>query len=291
MKSVIKWAGGKTQLLPEIESRFPYGKRDIFIYVEPFVGGGAVLFWVLNNYPKIRKAVINDVNSDLMNMYSQIKTNIEGVISILAEWEQKYLALDYNSGERKGYYYSKRNFFNRRTSHPETQAALFLFLNKTCFNGLYRVNRNNEFNVPIGSYKNPRICDVCNLRKASIALQKVEIINGDFEETIKYVRGDSFFYLDPPYKSLSKTSSFSSYTKEGFNDTEQVRLRKFCAKLESTMCKWMVSNSSNSFFDILYTDCRIDRVFARRNINSNGAKRGQIPELLITNKEQTNALL
>ena len=290
-KPFIKWAGGKAQLLNEIDNVIPERiKQSKFTYIEPFVGGGAVLFWILQKYPNIEQAIINDINTDLTNSYQTIKENVEELISILKEWEEEYHSLKDKLEEKKEYYYSKRTLFNSRKSDKITQTALFIFLNKTCFNGLYRVNRKNEFNVPIGNYKAPMICDEDNLRAVNQVLQKVIILNGDFEETLEYANNNTLFYFDPPYKPLSDTSSFNSYAKDEFDDKEQIRLAKFCEKIDLLGYQWILSNSdvkgknpNDKFFDELYGKFNIRRVLARRNINSNPNKRGKLTELLITN--------
>ena len=175
-KPFIKWAGGKSQLLSEIDNAIPDGfKQSDFIYIEPFVGGGAVLFWILQKYPNIKKAVIHDINTDLINSYRALKENVEDVIEVLSQLEKKYYSLVDKLERKKEYYYSKRYLFNSGKSELTIQTALFIFLNRTCFNGLYRVNRKNEFNVPIGSYKKPMICDEDNLRAVSNILQKAVI--------------------------------------------------------------------------------------------------------------------
>ncbi len=290
-KPFVKWAGGKSQLLTEINNALPASiKKTEFTYIEPFIGGGAVLFWILQKYPNIKKAVINDINSDLINAYKTIKDNVEGLILILEKWEKEYHLLVEKPDVKKNYYYSKRNLFNSRKSDKNTQSALFIFLNRTCFNGLYRVNKKNEFNVPIGSYKKPMICDKDNLRVVSHLLQKVIILNGDFEQTLKYAENTTLFYFDPPYKPLSETSSFNSYAKDEFDDKEQIRLARFCKKIDLLGYNWILSNSdvkgknpNDNFFDDLYSQFNIRRVLARRNINSNPYKRGKLTELLITN--------
>ncbi|KAB2914760.1 MAG: DNA adenine methylase [Bacteroidetes bacterium] len=295
-KPFLKWAGGKTQLLPAIQSFLPDEiKNENLVYVEPFVGSGAVLFWMLTQFKNLKKAVINDINTDLINTYRMIATSPEKLIAILDNWQKEYHCL--NEEKRKEYYYACRNLYNSRKSSMETQAALFIFLNRTCFNGLYRVNKNNLFNVPIGSYKTPAICDKENILAASNALQKVEILNVDFEETLNYAGDNTFFYLDPPYKPLSNTSSFNSYAKDEFNDDEQIRLKNFCDKLNMLGHKWLLSNSDvkgenkeNNFFDDLYSGFNISRVKAKRIINANPEKRGELNELLITNYPYEEAL-
>ncbi|WP_040899059.1 DNA adenine methylase [Xenococcus sp. PCC 7305] len=289
-KPFLKWAGGKTQLLTVIGSEFYYKNNDQFIYVEPFVGSGAVLFWVLNNYPNLEKVIINDINIDLTNAYQTIKTNIKVLIDILEKWQAEYHAFSSKQKLKKEYYYAKRALFNQRICREIEQTALFIFLNKTCFNGLYRVNKKNEFNVPIGSYTKPLICDKNNLIAVSKALRNVEILHGDFAKTLIYATENSFFYFDPPYKPLSNTSNFNSYAKTRFNDDEQIRLKKFCDQLDLLKSKWMLSNSDvkgknpeDNFFDELYQSYQINRVLARRSINSKASQRGQLSELLITN--------
>jgi len=289
-KPFLKWAGGKTQLLEVIESRFPYKKTDKFSYIEPFVGSGAVLFWVLNHFPHLKQVVINDINQDLTIAYKTIKTKVGQLIPLLQILENDYHALSENVDAKKEYYYAKRQLFNERKSDEVMQTALLIFLNKTGFNGLYRVNRKNEYNVPIGSYKKPTICDKANLLAVSKVLQKVDILNGDFEKTLQFADENTFFYFDPPYKPLSKTSNFNAYAKDQFDDNEQIRLKQFCDKLDANNIKWILSNSDvkghdpdNHFFDNLFGQYQISRVKAKRMINSNLSKRGQLTELLISN--------
>jgi DNA adenine methylase len=297
-KPFLKWAGGKTQLISEIEKSLPYEiANKKFTYIEPFVGSGAVLFWMLNNFPKLKKAIINDINSDLINIYRIIASNPKELISILQILQNEFHSLENNPEEKKEYYYQKRDLYNMRKGEKSSQAALFIFLNRTCFNGLYRVNKNNEFNVPIGSYKKPTICDSPNIFAVNNVLQKVEILCGDYKATLKKATTNSFFYFDPPYKPLNNTSSFNSYGKDDFNDNEQIRLRNFCTKLEKGGHKWMLSNSdvkgkdvNDNFFDEIYSEYSILRVKARRSINANPEKRGELNELLITNYNYEQAL-
>lgn len=291
-KPFLKWAGGKTQLLTEIEKSLPtYIYNDKFTYIEPFVGSGAVLFWMLNKCQNLKKAVINDINEDLINTYKIIASSPKELISILEILQNEFHGLEGKYEEKKEYYYAKRDLYNKRKEEQTVQAALFIFLNRTCFNGLYRVNRKNEFNVPMGSYKRPTICDRENILAVSKALQKVEILCGDFEQTLNYVEDNTLFYFDPPYKPLSETSSFNSYAKDEFNDDEQIRLRDFCYKLDNLGHTWILSNSdvkgkdeNDNFFDSLYSNFNIQRVNARRSINANPEKRGALKELLITNQ-------
>jgi DNA adenine methylase len=292
MKPFLKWAGGKTQLITEIERNLPplvlSGK---FTYIEPFVGSGAILFWMLNNFPNMEKAIINDVNSDLINT---IKSKPKNLISILKEFQNEYHGLLNKEEQKKEYYYQKRDLYNTRNTDKITQAALFVFLNRTCFNGLYRVNRSNLFNVPMGSYKLPTICDEQNILSVSDALQNVEIFKDDFEQTLSYADENAFFYLDPPYKPLSATSNFNSYAEGIFDDEEQIRLKDFCLKLDSRNSKWLLSNSDvqdNKFLDKIYVSFEIQRVRAKRIINSKPDKRGELTELLITNYPTEKRLL
>ncbi|MFY8186319.1 MAG: DNA adenine methylase [Flavobacterium sp.] len=297
-KPFLKWAGGKTQLITEIEKSLPIETtRKKFTYIEPFVGSGAILFWMLENFPKLEKAVVNDINEDLINTYRIIASKPKELISILLQLQNEFHSLDNKPEEKKEYYYQKRSLYNTRKEERSIQAALFIFLNRTCFNGLYRVNKNNGYNVPMGSYKKPTICDEQNIFAVSNVLQKVEILCGDYEATLNEATSNSFFYFEPPYKPLSNTSSFNSYAKDEFNDEEQIRLRNFCSKLEILGHKWMLSNSdvkgkdtNDNFFDEIYSEFFISRVKARRSINANPDKRGELNELLITNYAYEQAL-
>ncbi len=294
----LKWAGGKTQLLTQIEKALPpeiYSSK--FTYIEPFVGSGAVLFWMLNNFPNLKKAIINDVNGDLINSYKIIASNPKDLISILETLQREYHELANNENAQKEYYYKIRNIYNERLSDSIKHAAYFIFLNKSGFNGIYRVNKNNLYNVPKGSSSTPPICDKENIIAVSNSLKKVDIMSADFESTINYAGPNTFFYFDPPYKPLSKTSSFTAYSKDDFGDTDQIRLRDFCNKLDKLGYKWMLSNSdlkgkdlNDNFFDEIYSQYIIARVKARRSLNAHGDKRGELNELLITNYTYEQAL-
>ena len=283
-KPFLKWAGGKTQLIAEIEKTLPQKiKKEKFTYIEPFVGSGAILFWMIDKFPKLERAVINDVNADLINAYKVIASKHRELISILADLQKEYHSLQNKEEKKKEYYYEKRKLYNTRETNKVTQAAFFIFLNRTCFNGLYRVNSKNEFNVPMGSYKAPTICNAENIYAVNSVLQKVEILCGDFEDTLTKASKNSLFYFDPLYKPLSETSSFNSYAKDDFNDNEQIRLRNFCSKLESLGHKWILSNSDvkgknpkDNFFDDIYAKFYIARVKARRTINANPEKRNYL---------------
>jgi DNA adenine methylase len=289
-KPFLKWAGGKTQLLTEIERILPKSiVQQKFNYIEPFVGSGAVLFWMLDKFENIDKIVINDINSDLINTYRIITNKPKELISILEILQGEYHSLEGNEEKKQEYYYQKRTLYNTRETDLVTQASLFIFLNRTCFNGLYRVNKNNAFNVPMGSYKKPTICDKENLQAVSQVLQKVEILNSDYKETLHYIKENTLFYVDPPYKPLND-ASFNAYSKYDFNDNQQIELKEFCSKIDILGHHWILSNSdvkghieNDTFFDNLYMDYQIERVKAKRMINSKGNKRGELNELLITN--------
>ena len=288
-KPFLKWAGGKTQLISEIEKNLP--DLTIDTYIEPFVGSGAVLFWVLGAFTQLKKAVVNDINEDLINTYKTIQSTPKELILILEILQNEYHSLENSGDKKKEYYYQKRELFNHRAQAKTEHSALFIFLNRTCFNGLYRVNRKNEFNVPMGSYKKPTICDKSNILTVSEALQKVELLCGDFEQTANYASSNTLFYFDPPYKPLSETSSFNSYAKDEFNDEEQIRLKNFCDRLDQLGHSWILSNSdvkgknaADNFFDDLYSDFTIKRVDAKRSINAKPEKRGFLKELIITNQ-------
>ena len=293
VKPFIKWAGGKGQLLKEIKKLYPFENKKIDKYAEPFIGGGAVLFDILTNYD-IKKAYISDVNKELINIYKVIQNKAEDLITFLKKFEEDYLPLE--NEERKEYYLQKREEYNNWKKRynaeniEEMGAALFIFLNKTCFNGLYRVNKKGEFNVPMGAYKKPLICDEENLRNISILLKNVEIICADYTKSENFIDENTLVYFDPPYRPLTETASFTSYTEFSFNDEEQIRLAEFIKTLNSKNIKVILSNSDpknvnqdDNFFDDLYKGFNIRRIGASRMINSKGSSRGKITELLINN--------
>lgn len=289
-KPFVKWVGGKTQLLEEVRKSLPADLhlRNDVTYIEPFVGGGAVLFWILQAYPNITRAVINDINPDLICTYRAIKHDVYKLIEELEILQAEYISL--NSEDRKNYFLARRIEFNFKNTSEVRNAALFIFLNRTCFNGLYRVNSKGEFNVPHGKYTNPKICDAENLLAVSKLLQRVEILCGDFAETERYAIPSTIFYLDPPYKPLSETSSFTSYAKEGFNDNEQIRLRDFCSRIAQKGAVFIASNSDpkeektgESFFEQIYSQFKIKRVSATRLVNANPNNRGLVSEIMISN--------
>lgn len=290
-KPFLKWAGGKTQLLPTIDSFLPesFSREREITYIEPFVGGGAMLFFMLQKYPNIKRAVINDINSHLVSTYKVIRDQPFSLIEYLTELQVEYRNLVDHEAQKE-YYLNIRNRFNNEKMTNIEEAAYMIFMNRTCFNGLYRENSKGGFNVPFGKYHNPTICDEPLIISDSELLQRVEILNGDFSHTQDYVDGYTFFYFDPPYRPLDATSSFNSYVKETFDDKEQRRLHDFFAELSANGCHEMLSNSdgrgrneSDTFFDELYQDFTIERVYAKRCINANPSKRGALTELLIRN--------
>lgn len=289
LKPFIKWAGGKKQLLSQIAKKYPaeLGRR-INKYAEPFVGGGSVLFDLLDKY-KLEDVYISDINAELIHTYKTVRDDVKALIEALLSYQSQYLAL--TDEKRKDYYYSKRTRFNdlKCSSVLNTEiAALFIFLNHTCFNGLYRVNSKGEFNVPIGSYKKPKICDEQNLRMVSAALADVKITCADFENSENFIDENTFAYFDPPYRPLNATSNFTAYAKTDFNDSEQQRLAEYIKRLSQKNAYIIASNSdpknadpNDTYFDELYNHMTVSRVYASRFINSKGSRRGKISELLI----------
>lgn len=287
VKPFIKWAGGKSQLLNEIRTKYP---QKIERYCEPFVGGGAVLLDVLANFSP-KEVIINDINVSLINTYQQVQTNVEALISQLEEMQAEFWTAD--AEMRKLIYARNRERFNSLincNNNSPDKAALFIFLNKTCFNGLYRVNRKGQFNVPIGSYKNPPICDAENLRYISDLLQNVQIQCGEYNDCAGFIDSKTFVYIDPPYRPLTETASFTSYNENEFGDKQQIELGHFIDEITEKGAKVVASNSdpknadeNDNFFDDLYAKYNIDRVSAKRMINSKANGRGNINELLIFN--------
>ena len=295
VKPFVKWAGGKSSLIPQITKYFPFELKNgqIEKYVEPFVGGGAVLIDILQKYD-VKQAYAFDINKDLINCYNVIKYKVEDLIQKLDKKEKEFLALD--KDERQKYFYNIRTEYNSYLLDNEIdvkRASEFIFLNRTCFNGLYRVNKNGKFNVPCGKYKNPTICDSNNLRNLSKLLKNVVFAYGDYKESEKLVDENTFVYFDPPYRPLSVTSGFTSYTKEDFNDEDQKELAEYYNKLNLKNAKLMLSNSNpkntnenDNFFEKIYKGFNINEVSAKRMINANAKGRGEISELLITNYEE-----
>ena len=290
LKPFVKWVGGKGQLLEQLEQYIPQDDKNITKYAEPFVGGGALLFNVLSKY-NFENIYISDINKELMNAYEVVKNDVDELISRLTEMQLAFIPMDENG--RKYFYYTARDKFNALKITTETaieKAALFIFLNKTCFNGLYRVNKKGQFNVPMGAYKNPTICDENNLRNVSEALQNVTIVCGDYTLSKDFIDKDTFVYLDPPYRPISDTAGFTAYNTDCFDDNEQIRLAKFIDEINSKGAKLVLSNSDpknvnpeDNFFEELYKKYTINSVEATRAINSKGDSRGKIKELLICN--------
>ena len=297
-KPFFKWAGGKSQLLHEFDIRFPQVLRTGALdrYVEPFIGGGAVFFFVMQLFP-FRESVICDANEELVLTYQVIRQDVDGLISLLKDFQSWYDALD--EAGRKDLYLKVRSDlnadrkgfdFSRYGTAWVGRAAQLLFLNKTCFNGLFRVNSSGEFNVPFGKYRNPGIVHEHNLRLVSALLQNTTILHGDFSRCLEYIDDHTFVYLDPPYRPLSASSSFTAYSRDGFSDKDQVRLKEFFDSVDRLKAAVMLSNSdprnedpTDHFFDDLYQQYRIERVLAKRMINSNAEKRGAISEIIVMN--------
>lgn len=296
-KPFVKWAGGKGQLLGELEKRLPSDiiqEGTISRYVEPFVGGGAMFFYLQGKY-EMQEAILSDNNRDLILTYEVIKNSTRNLIDELQEIEDFHLQKPEEM--RKENYYRIREAYNDQkikygAPSPEwiTRAAYFIFLNKTCFNGLYRLNNSGLFNVPFGRYKNPTICDEGNLNEVRRALKNTILFSGDFTESKKYIDGESFVYLDPPYRPLNKTSHFTNYSKEGFNDESQEKLARFFKEMDEKGARLMLSNSDpknhdegDKFFDDMYKDFNLERIPAKRNINRDASRRGKINELVVRN--------
>lgn len=294
----LKWAGGKTQLREEFVKRAPKELKngEISTFIEPFIGGGAVYF-CFNEMFSFEECHIFDINEELILAYNVVKRNVEDLIDYLCVITEEFLSKDEEG--RKEYYYSVRTEFNK--AKPELnyknyskswipRAGDLIFLNKTCFNGLFRVNAKGGFNVPYGSHKNPKIVHPDILRADSAILQNTRIHLGDFTKSSRYITQDSFVYFDPPYRPLSTTASFTNYSKDGFDDSEQKRLAEFFASCDRKNAKLMLSNSDpkninpeDNFFDELYAQYTIERVPAKRMINSDASKRGAIKEIIVMN--------
>lgn len=290
----LKWAGGKRQLLPQIEERLPSDIGNCKTYIEPFIGGGAVLFHMLEKY-QFEKVYISDLNPELTLCYEVIQSSIDLLIEELGKLVKNYPS---DMGERKDVYYQIRSDWNNSVGDLDsftlkqqaTRVATTIFMNKTCFNGLFRVNSKGEFNVPIGSYVKPSFPSEDALRSVHNALQNVQINTAPFEECLPFVDDETFVYFDPPYRPLSESSSFVSYSKDDFNDEDQTKLSELFCTLDSIGARLLLSNSDpkntvpdDNFFDELYSGYKIERVSANRAINSNPEKRGPITELLISN--------
>ena len=305
----LKWVGGKSQLINTIELRFPEEIRSSKVienYVEPFIGGGALFFYLMSNYD-VKKSYISDTNEDLIVAYNVIQKNPIDLIDKLKELKSEFMPL--NHEKRKEVYYRVREEFNKSkdnlvyyncsdeySEEHTLHAAYLIFLNKTCFNGIYRVNSNGYFNVPMGRYKNPLIFDENNIKNISKVIKKTTIVNGSYRDSYKHITSDSLVYFDPPYRPITETS-FTNYTKSSFNDTNQEDLADFYKKVSSKKkgAKLILSNSdpknrddSDNFFDDLYSDYKIERVWAKRYVNRDGNNRGPIKEILIMNYDYSS---
>lgn len=298
VKPFVKWAGGKGSLLNQLNKYYPLELKngEIEYYIEPFVGGGAVLIDILQNY-KVNEAYAFDINENLINTYNIIKNNVNELIYNLKILEKEYLSLEKDA--RKEYFYNIREQYNSykldKDEKSLQKAVEFIFLNRTCFNGLYRVNKNGDFNVPMGNYKNPTICDEENLKALSRLIKNVKFQYGDYKTSQEYIKKNTFVYFDPPYRPLNVTSGFTSYTKEDFDDENQKELALFYKELSNKKVKVMLSNSNpkntdkeDCFFENIYKGFNINEVYAKRMINANSNGRGEISELLITNYESDN---
>lgn len=292
VKPFLKWAGGKGQLIKEIEHYYPFENGEITKYAEPFVGGGAILFDILSRY-NLKEVYISDINAELINTYRIIRDDVDDLIKMLLAMQNDFIPLDTDG--RKVYYMQKRKRFNDlKVNGNENinieKAALMIFLNKTCFNGLFRVNKKGLFNVPMGAYKNPMICDEKNLREVSNKLQRVTIVCGDYRKSAVFIDENTFVYFDPPYRPITDTASFTAYTENLFNDDAQIELAQFVNDMDKKGAKIVISNSDpknsntdDDFFDNIYSAHKIKRVEATRMINCNSEARGKIKELLISN--------
>ncbi len=269
---IVKWVGGKRQLLPEIRKYIP---KKITTFYEPFVGGGAVLFDI-----QPRKAVINDINSELINLYQVVKDDVEALIEDLAKHKNE-----------SAYFYEIRSLDRNPNTYKELtnveRASRIYYLNKTCYNGLFRVNQAGQFNSPFGRYKNPNFTNPITLRAVSKFFNEsnIEFKSTDFEEALKGIRKDAFVYFDPPYDPVSDSANFTGYAKGGFDRDAQIRLKRSCDILNQRGVKLLLSNASTDFILDLYKDYKIEIIQAKRAINSNGDARGEVDEVLVRNYE------
>jgi DNA adenine methylase len=298
-KPFLKWAGGKTQLIFQLESRLPdyvLDSKVIERYVEPFVGGGAFFFFLKSNY-LVKNSFLLDVNPELIMAYKVIQNDHLKISSLLNEMEYEHLQKSEDS--RKRNYYFIRDAYNEQLAQIDydvyneqwiQRAAYLIFLNKTCYNGLFRLNRNGKFNVPFGRYRNPSIYDEVNIKLVHQALKNTKLLCADFSRAGEFIEKDSLVYLDPPYRPLSSTSYFTNYSRQGFDEQDQIKLAQFFKKMDKKGSHLILSNSdpknrdpNDDFFDRLYSGYKIERVPAKRNINANPNKRGPINELIVRN--------
>lgn len=294
----LKWAGGKGQLINQLIPFLPYElyQGQITKYCEPFIGGGALFFYISQIF-NLKEKYVSDINQDLILVFKTICKDVNSLINILIKIEEEYKNL--NDIEQSTYYYHMRDLFNKNvrninanesSSYYIERAAQIIFMNRTCFNGLFRTNSCGQFNVPFGKYKNPRICQSENLKSVSLLLQNSIIENGDFENCESFIDNNTFIYLDPPYRPISKSSNFTSYTSNIFGDQEQIRLSNFFRRMDNKGAKILLSNSDpknsnadDNFFDNLYSNYEVSRVKANRMINCDSTRRGPISEIVITN--------
>lgn len=274
VRPFVKWVGGKGRLVPQLLEHFPEEYND---YYEPFVGGGALFFAIA---PPV--AHISDMNNVLISAYKRIKSDVEGLILELQKLQDEYRALP-TLEDNKEYYLAKRAEFNSLDNSAPEKVALLIFLNKTCFNGMYRENRNGGFNVPFGKNPKATICDADNLRAVAKELKHTSIKLSSYEKAIENAKAGDFVYLDPPYHPLNATSSFTSYHADGFTADDQIKLRDTFKELSERGCKVMLSNSNSDFINDIYKEFNIHKIHAARSINANGAGRGKIQEVLVTN--------
>ena len=249
-----------------------------------------MLFHMLKTHKNIKRAVINDINPDLTACYTVVRDYPERLVRSLASIQDDYDKIKGEEAKKEYYLHIRDRFNSKAIAGAIENATLFIFLNRTCFNGLYRVNKAGKFNVPYGRYERPLICDADTIYADSDILQNITILTGDFEQTFDYAEGDTFFYFDPPYRPLNSTSNFNNYAKEAFNDVAQIRLKSFCDRLQHEKIPFMLSNSdclgkdgTDRFFDDLYRNYDIQRVWAARSINADGSKRGKLTEILVRN--------
>ncbi len=293
VKPFLKWAGGKRQLLNQFITIYPPALKagTIKNYYEPFAGSGAVFFDIAQRY-QVENAFLFDVNEELILTYRVIQSQVSKLVETLFKHQKKYLALD--APGRLAYFYAQRAHFNQQrfdkkyskdNSKGIERAAQFIFLNRTCYNGLFRVNAAGEFNTPAGDYSNPRICDEENLQSASVLLANAVVKKANFASALKNIKPSSFIYLDPPYRPVSRTASFTAYSKSGFADKQQVQLAELFKQADKKGAALMLSNSDpgDQFFDNLYRGFHIMRVPAKRLINADVSKRGQVNEIVVTN--------
>lgn len=296
---ILKWAGGKAKLIPVMEERYPLElkNKNINRYIEPFIGGGAVFFNLASKY-YFEEIIINDINKELVLTYKVVKEYPTELMNLLSTYQDKYNMFG-TIEEKQNYFYEIRDLFNQgkgninydEVSFREIEhAAYMIFLNKSCFNGLYRENKKGGFNVPFGKKEKLNTFDKENIINASEVLKNTIILNGDFEELEKHIDENTFVYMDPPYRPLNATSNFNDYSKESFNDDSQIRLAEFYKRISDKGAKVMLSNSdpkntdeNDNFFDDLYKNFNIQRINASRSINSKGTGRGKISEILVTN--------